>query len=66
MNIENKYNPSTIPSFHHFMVSCMIKEDIFTLSVYVPTVLCVQATISITMYSELVSQEFIGFSTMWM
>ena len=59
MNIQNEYNPSTIPSFHQFMVPRMIKEDIFTLSVYVSTILIVQATIPITMYNQSVSEEFI-------
>ena len=55
MNIQDEYNPSTVPGFHQFMVSRVVKEDIFTLFVYVPTFIRVQATISITVYSQLIS-----------
>jgi hypothetical protein len=51
MNIQDEYNSPTVSSFHQFMVPRMIKEDIFTLSVYVSTILGVQTTISITVYS---------------
>ena len=55
MNIQDEYNPTTVPSFRQFMVPRVIKEDIFTLSVYVSTILSVQATIPVTVYSQLVS-----------
>ena len=55
MNIQDEYNPSTVPGFRQFMISRVVKEDIFTLFVYVPTFICVQATIPVTVYSQLVS-----------
>jgi hypothetical protein len=51
MNIENKCDSPSVASFYQFMVLRMIKEDIFTLSVYVSTITRVQTTITVTVYS---------------
>ncbi len=65
MNIQNQNNSPTFTSFYEFVVLAVIKEEVFTLSVYVPTILCVQTTITRAFYRELIPKTFIGFGSMW-
>lgn len=41
MNIQNQNNSPTFTSFYEFVVLAVIKEEVFTLSVYVPTIFSV-------------------------
>jgi hypothetical protein len=65
MNIEDENNPSAWSSLCEFMISGVIKEKIFTLQVNVGTSFSIQCAITITLYSEMISQEFIRFGSMW-
>ena len=56
MNIQNQDNSPTLTSLGKFMVSRVIKEDFFTLSVYVGSLLSVECTITTTLYRDMVSK----------
>jgi hypothetical protein len=63
MNIQNQNNSPTFTSFYEFVVLAVIKEEVFTLSVYAPTILGVQTTITRAFYRELIPKTFVRFGS---
>jgi hypothetical protein len=56
MNIQNQNNSPTLASLGKFVVSRVIKEEFFTLSVYVGSLFSVECTITTTLYRDVVSK----------
>ena len=59
MNIEDENNPSAWSSLDEFMVPRVIEYKIVTVHVDMRTTFSIQRAITITLYSEMIPQEFI-------